>query len=79
MIMYLGVDQGTPPEFQHSTKGLYRVAAKTEKEAVKLLRTKIKFGSIQVGCKTSDSFLKYKQVAKMKYNEDKNEFDLILL
>ena len=41
------VDYGTPPQFRQKTAGRYRVAAKDQKEAIKLLRKRIKFGSIQ--------------------------------
>ena len=42
------VDQHRRPSRQRNTQGRYRVGAKSEKQAVALLREKIKFGSIQV-------------------------------
>lgn len=42
------VDAYRRPSRRRNTAGRYRVGAKTEKEAVELLREKIKFGSIQV-------------------------------
>ena len=48
------VDAYRRPSRQRNTSGRYRVGAKTEKEAVQLLREKIKFGSIQVYYRCSD-------------------------
>lgn len=42
------VDYNTPPRFAHRTKGRYRVGARSEKEAVRLLQKAIGFGSIRV-------------------------------
>ena len=42
------VDNYRRPERQRNTAGRYRVAAKSEKEAIDLLREKIKFGSINL-------------------------------
>lgn len=42
------VDDGKPPHLRHSTAGRYRVGAKTEKEAVKLVRKAIGFGSVKL-------------------------------
>ena len=39
----LFVDAHKPPQYCHNTKGRYKVGAKTEKEAIELLRKKIKF------------------------------------
>ena len=62
----LFVDAHKPIQYCHNTAGRYRVGAKTEKEAIEILRKKIKFGSIQVGykCKPEDTTLKYKAVVK---------------
>lgn len=66
------VDGHRRPSRQRNTKGRYRVAAKTPKEAEKLLREKIRFGSIQYFgtadvCDDSEwnlPSLPYKSVAK---------------
>ena len=60
------VDAHKPPQYCHNTKGRYKVGAKTEKEAIELLRKKIKFGSIQVcyKCEPKDTTLKYKCIVK---------------
>lgn len=42
------VDDGKPPHLRHSTAGRYRVGAKTEKEAVNLVRNAIGFGSVKL-------------------------------
>lgn len=42
------VDSHKAPGLWHNTRGRYRVGAKNAEEAVKLLREKIGFGSIQV-------------------------------
>ena len=42
------VDAYRRPSRRRNTSGRYRVGAKTEKEAIALLRERIKFGSIQV-------------------------------
>ena len=60
------VDNHRRPERKRNTAGRYRVGAKTEKEAVEILRDKIKFGSIQVyyTCKPDDIKVEYKEVQK---------------
>lgn len=63
------VDAYRRPSRRRNTAGRYRVGAKTEKEAVKLLRDKIKFGSIQVyyRCKDNEDVKKkvdYKEVVR---------------
>lgn len=54
--------------YHRNTEGRYRVAAKSEKEAIELLREKIGFGSIQVYYEDKNSkpekMLKYKEVKK---------------
>lgn len=50
--------------FSGNNAGRYRVGAKSEKEAIKFLRGKIKFGSIQVYYKCSDVILSYKEIVK---------------
>lgn len=52
------VDNYRRPERRRNTAGRYRVGAKSEKEAVKLLRDKIGFGSIQVYYKCNDNDIK---------------------
>lgn len=49
------VDAHRRYERKRNTSGRYRVGAKTEKEAIALLRDKIKFGSIQVYYRCSDT------------------------
>ena len=58
------VDSHKP--YKRETSGRYRVGAKTEKEAVEILRNKIKFGSIQVYyiCKPDDISVEYKEVKR---------------
>lgn len=70
------VDVGGPIQFRHSTAGRYRVAAKNEKEAVKLLRAAIRFGSIRcIGTADSCDYdrklpnIPYKFIAKYFYDE----------
>lgn len=63
------VDAYRRPSRRRNTAGRYRVGAKTEKEAVELLRDKIKFGSIQVYYRCSDdenakNKVDYKEVVK---------------
>lgn len=64
------VDNYRRPSRQRNTKGRYRVGAKSEKEAVALLRDKIKFGSIQVYYKCNPetespkNIIGYKEVVK---------------
>lgn len=52
------VDNYRRPERKRNTAGRYRVGAKSEKEAVKLLRNKIGFGSIQVYYKCNENDIK---------------------
>lgn len=70
------VDSYRRPERQRNTQGRYRVGAKSKKEAVKLLRDKIKFGSIQVLCEWNPERdnenhtlqkLGYKEIVKEKF------------
>ena len=49
------VDAYRRPSRRRNTVGRYRVGAKTEKEAIDLLRDKIKFDSIQVYYRCDDS------------------------
>ena len=65
------VDYYRRPSLQRNTRGRYRVGAKTPEEAVKLLRNKIKFGSILVSYKCdadndkkAGAFVPYKTVVK---------------
>ena len=59
--------------YRRNTAGRYRVAAKTEKEAIELLREKIGFGSIQVYYEdknpTSNKILAYKEIKKEDYKD----------
>lgn len=66
------VDYGTPPRFRQKTAGRYQVGAKDAKEAVKLCRAAIKFGSVMcIGeAKEPASILSYKQVFKYNYGPD---------
>ena len=52
------VDAGKPKGFTHRTKGLYQVAAKTEKEARKILQRAIGFGSIGKGHEIEEEFFR---------------------
>jgi hypothetical protein len=61
----LVVDGHRRPSRCRNTRGRYRVGAKEPEEAVKLLREKIGFGSIQVlyECRSDDKYnVKYKEV-----------------
>ena len=64
------VDNHRRPSRQRNTAGRYRVGAKTENEAIELLRDKIKFGSIQVYYKCNpenekpENMIGYKEVVK---------------
>ncbi len=61
------VDHYRRPSRQRNTAGRYRVGAKTPDEAVKLLREKIGFGSIQVyyECESDDKLnVPYKTVVR---------------
>ena len=64
------VDSHRRPSRRRNTSGRYRVGAKTEKEAIELLRQKIKFGSIQVyykcnpKCEKPENMVDYKEVVK---------------
>ncbi len=68
------VDVYTPRDKKHSTEGRYRVGAKTEKEAVQLVRDAIGFGSIRFYYwEAEDAPTKkvaYKQVVKEEYDEE---------
>lgn len=63
------VDAYRRPSRQRNTVGRYRVGAKTPKEAVKLLRDKIKFGSIQVYYCVDDTNRDPKNRQKIGYKE----------
>lgn len=63
------VDAYRRPSRRRNTSGRYRVGAKTEKEAIELLRDKIKFGSIQVyyKCREDEDVKKtvnYREIVK---------------
>ena len=62
------VDNGKPIQFRHNTAGRYRVGAKSESEAKKLVQDKIKFGNVQVyyQCtgESPDKMIGYKQIYK---------------
>jgi hypothetical protein len=65
----LSIDGYRRPSRQRNTKGLYYVGAKTEKEAIELLQTAIKFGSIEplgtVSEKANPEIkMQYKQIKK---------------
>lgn len=62
--------------YRRNTAGRYRVAAKTEKEAIELLREKIGFGSIQVYYedKNSNYILPYKEVKKEMYSIENGKY-----
>lgn len=73
------VDGYRRPERQRNTQGRYRVGAKSKKEAIKLLRDKIKFGSIQVLCEWNPERdnenhtlqkLGYKEIVKEKFSPE---------
>lgn len=61
--------------YRRNTAGRYRVAAKTEKEAIELLREKIGFGSIQVYYedKNSNYILPYKEVKQEYFINGKSQ------
>lgn len=63
------VDAYRRPSRQRNTAGRYRVGAKTPQEAVKLLRDKIKFGSIQVYYCVDDTNSDPKNRQKVGYKE----------
>ncbi|MEE1504312.1 MAG: hypothetical protein UGF89_08745 [Acutalibacteraceae bacterium] len=66
------VDYYKSPRLKHNTAGRYRVGAKTPGEAVKLLREKIGFGSIQVyyKCSKDDKLtVPYKTVVKEVFDD----------
>lgn len=74
------VDNYRRPSRQRNTSGRYRVAAKTPDEAIKLLREKIKFGSIQVyyTCDPQNDngeWLAYKQVKQAIPKYNKKQFE----
>lgn len=62
------VDAHRPPSRRHNTAGRYRVGAKTEKEAISLVRDAIGFGSVEfLGWELPNSNSKkvgYKEVVK---------------
>lgn len=62
----LRVDNHRKLSMQRNTAGRYRVGAKSEKEAIKLLQKKIQFGSIQVyyQCDDTDITIGYKEIVK---------------
>lgn len=67
------VDDYRRPSRQRNTAGSYRVGAKTPKEAIKLLRDKIGFGSIKVYCEVKFNnprddlpFVPYKSVVRVE-------------
>ena len=68
------VDRYTPRDKKHSTCGRYRVGAKTEKEAVQLVRDAIGFGSIQFYYWEAEDAptekVAYKQVVKEEYDKE---------
>lgn len=69
------VDNYRRPSRQRNTAGRYRVGAKSEKEAKKLLRNKIQFGSIQVyyQCEKDDTTIGYKEIVKEEFNRNTNK------
>lgn len=67
------VDSHRRPSRQRNTAGRYRVGAKSAKEAIKLLRAKIGFGSIVVYYEVDNNrhkydgpFVSYKTVVKQE-------------
>lgn len=60
---------------QRNTAGRYRVGAKSEKEAIELLREKIGFGSIQVYYLSDDVKVRYKEVVKETHLKDRKTFE----
>ena len=66
------VDNYRRPSRRRNTAGRYRVGAKSPKEAIKILREKIKFGSIQLyyecNPKEEEKMIKYKQVFKETFH-----------
>ena len=68
------VDRYTPRDKKHSPCGRYRVGAKTEKEAVQLVRDAIGFGSIQFYYWEAEDAptekVAYKQVVKEEYDKE---------
>ena len=73
------VDGHRRPSRCRNTYGRYRVGAKTEKEAIALLREKIKFGSIQLYYKCDlkkempSQRVGYKEVVKEELSRDAND------
>lgn len=63
------VDNYRRPSRQRNTAGRYRVGAKTEKEAIQLLRDKIKFGSIHLYYKCNSEVEEKKGIPQVKYKE----------
>lgn len=62
------VDRGSPPQFAHNTKGRYRVGAKNPKEAEKILKEAIGFGSVRVYYQCNDILVGYKEAVKEVYS-----------
>ena len=64
------VDAHRRPSRRRNTSGRYRVGAKTKKEAIELLREKIKFGSIQCyyECKNDNLKVGYKEIVKEQFH-----------
>lgn len=60
----LVVDTHRKPSMRRNTYGRYLVGAKSEKEAVKLLRKAIGFGSIKVSHIDTEQIVNYKTVTK---------------
>lgn len=73
------VDYHRRPQRQRNTAGRYRVGAKTPEEAIKLLREKIGFGSIQVyyKCQKDKNMVPYKTVVKETFAGNGKGFDTI--
>jgi hypothetical protein len=69
------VDAHRRPSRTRNTSGRYRVGAKTEKEAIELLRDKIKFGSIQCyyECSNDGYTIEYKKVVKEEFDTTGNK------
>lgn len=69
------VDTHRRPSRQRNTAGRYRVGAKSEKEAEKLLRNAIGFGSIHVYYTCETNKIGYKEIVKEIYNEETKNYD----
>lgn len=70
------VDQYRRPSRKRNTAGRYRVGAKDAKEAQRLVREKIGFGSAQVYYESKDVTVPYGQVM-MEINFHEGAFDLV--